>query len=71
MLNASAYTEYVQGRVEKIFGGAYGVYDYKDAHFRAYFDADGHALTGYHCALPCILRCRRSRIDRLPQAFPG
>ena len=48
MLNASAYVEYVQGRVEKIFGGAYGVYDYKDAHFRAYFDADGHALTGYH-----------------------
>ena len=25
MLNASAYMEYVQGRVEKIFGGAYGV----------------------------------------------
>ena len=48
MLNASAYIEYVQGRVEKIFGGAYGVYDYKDEHFRAYFDADGHALTGYH-----------------------
>ncbi len=48
MLNASAYTEYVQGRVEKIFGGAYGVYDYKDPHFRAYFDEDGHAKTGYH-----------------------
>ena len=48
MLNASAYTEYVQGRVEKIYGGAYGVYDYKDAHFRAYFDEDGHAKTGYH-----------------------
>ncbi len=48
MLNASAYTEYVQGRVEKIFGGAYGVYDYKDEHFRAYFDAEGHAKTGYH-----------------------
>lgn len=48
MLNATAYIEYVQGRVEKIFGGAYGVYDYKDEHFRAYFDADGHALTGYH-----------------------
>ena len=48
MLNASAYMEYVQGRVEKIFGGAYGVYDYKDAHFRAYFDADGHAKEGYH-----------------------
>ena len=48
MLNASAYTEYVQGRVEKIFGGAYGVYDYKDEHFRAYFDENGHAKTGYH-----------------------
>ena len=48
MLNASAYMEYVQGRVEKIFGGAYGVYDYKDPHFRAYFDEDGHAKTGYH-----------------------
>ena len=48
MLNASAYMEYVQGRVEKIFGGAYGVYDYKDSHFSAYFDADGHAKEGYH-----------------------
>ncbi|MBR2204448.1 MAG: T9SS type A sorting domain-containing protein [Prevotella sp.] len=48
MLNASAYIEYVQGRVEKIFGGAYGVYDYKDTHFRTYFDEDGHAKTGYH-----------------------
>ena len=48
MLNASAYTEYVQGRVEKIYGGAYGVYDYKDEHFRDYFDANGHAKTGYH-----------------------
>ena len=50
VLNASAYVEYVQGRVEKIFGGAYGVYDYKDPHFRAYFDENGHAKTslGYH-----------------------
>ena len=48
MLDASAYVEYVQGYVEKIFGGAYGVYNYKDAHFRAYFDEDGHAKTGYH-----------------------
>ena len=48
MLNASAYMEYVQGHVEKIFGGAYGVYDYKDAYFREYFDEDGHAKTGYH-----------------------
>ena len=48
MLNASAYTEYVQGHVEKIFGGAYGVYDYKDEYFRDYFDAEGHAKTDYH-----------------------
>jgi len=47
MLNASSYIEYVQGRVEKIFGGAYGVYDYKDAHYREYFDEAGHAKTGY------------------------
>ena len=47
MLNASSYIEYVQGRVEKIFGGAYGVYDYKDALYRDYFDAEGHAKTGY------------------------
>ena len=47
MLNASAYIEYVRGRVEKIFGGAYGVYNYKDTYFRDYFDADGHAQEGY------------------------
>ena len=47
MLNASVYMEYVQGRVEKIFGGAYGVYNYKDEYFREYFDAYGHAKTGY------------------------
>ena len=47
MLNASSYIEYVQGRVEKIFGGAYGVYDYKAAHYREFFDENGHAKTGY------------------------
>ena len=48
MLNATAYIEYVQGRVEKIFGGAYGVYDYKAPHFREYFYENGHAKEGYH-----------------------
>jgi len=48
MLNASAYMEFAQGHVEKIFGGAYGVYDYKDTYFRKYFGADGRAKTGYH-----------------------
>ena len=37
MLNASAYVEYMQGRVEKIYGGCYGVYDYTDAHYGDYF----------------------------------
>ena len=43
MLNASAYTEFIQGRVEKIFGGCYGVYDYTDPLYGEYFyakDAD-------------------------------
>ncbi|MBR4594045.1 MAG: hypothetical protein IKO33_05630 [Bacteroidaceae bacterium] len=29
-LNASSYVEYLQGRVDTIFGGSYGFYDYKD-----------------------------------------
>ena len=41
MLNAASYIEYVQGRVEKIFGGAYGVYDYTDPYFGKYFYATG------------------------------
>ena len=34
--DASAYMEYIQGRVDYIFGGCYGVYDYKDPHFKEY-----------------------------------
>ena len=34
--DASAYMEYIQGRVSNIFGGCYGVYDYKDPHFKDY-----------------------------------
>ena len=46
MLNASAYVEYQQGRVEKIYGGCYGVYDYTDAHYGKYFYAtDGAGTT--------------------------
>ena len=33
---ASAYMEYIQGRVNSIFGGCYGVYDYTDPHFKDY-----------------------------------
>ena len=41
ILNASAYIEYLQGRVEKIFGGCYGVYDYADSEFGDFFYATG------------------------------
>ena len=41
VLNASAYTEYIQGHVEHIFGGCYGDYDYTDPHYRAYTNEDG------------------------------
>ena len=34
---AAAYTEYQQGRVDYIFGGCYGTYDYKDPLYNAYF----------------------------------
>ena len=39
MLNASAYIEYIQGHVDKIFGGCYGVYDYTNPLFGKYFYA--------------------------------
>ena len=36
VLKASAYTEFIQGRVEYIFGGCYGDYDYTDPHYKNY-----------------------------------
>ena len=38
---AAAYTEYRRGRVESIFGGCYGDYDYTDRLFKDYTEADG------------------------------
>ena len=37
VLTANAYTEYLQGRAEGIFGGCYGTYDYTDDKFKDYF----------------------------------
>jgi len=42
-LKASAYMEYIQGRVDYIFGGCYGNYDYSDRHYAAYTNEDGTA----------------------------
>ena len=41
VLNATAYIEYLQGRVEHIYGGCYGVYDYTDSQFKDYFYTTG------------------------------
>ena len=48
VLTANAYTEYLQGRAEGIFGGCYGTYDYTDTKFRAYFDANGDPIGNNH-----------------------
>lgn len=45
VLKASAYTEYIQGRINYIFGGCYGVYDYKDPHFKDYTYTTGASDT--------------------------
>ena len=46
--HAAAYMEYVQGRVDNIFGGAYGNYDYRDRFFSEYTDEDGFAKDGFY-----------------------
>ena len=38
---ASAYVEYQQGRIDYIFGGCYGTYDYTDPQFAEYFYTTG------------------------------
>ena len=45
--NASAYMEYIQGRVGYIFGGCYGDYDYTDAHYSKYTYSDGKSKEGF------------------------
>ena len=47
VLKANAYTEYVQGRVEYIFGGCYGDYDYRDRHYEKYTNDDGTPKAGF------------------------
>ena len=41
VLTANAYTEYLQGRAEGIFGGCYGTYDYTNSKFKDYFYTTG------------------------------
>ena len=43
---ASAYVEYHQGRVEGIYGGCYGTYDYTDPYYGDFFYATGASDIG-------------------------
>jgi len=46
--NASAYMEYIQGRVDYIFGGCYGDYDYTSAYFKDYtYTGSGKSKRGF------------------------
>ena len=45
--NATAYMEYIQGRVDNIFGGCYGDYDYTDRYFKDYTNDDGTDKEGF------------------------
>ena len=47
VLTATAYIEYTKGRVDSIFGGCYGYYNYKDRKFSDYTDAEGNSLEGF------------------------
>ena len=58
---ASAYMEYIQGRVNYIFGGCYGVYDYKDPHFKDFTyttGADGTTTDNIGTARPGFIKPR-------------
>lgn len=47
VLTASAYVEYIKGRVDTIFGGCYGYYNYKDDYFEDYTYSLGNAHAGW------------------------
>ena len=44
---SSTYVKYIQGRVDSIFGGNYGYYDYADRVFKDYTNNDGSPKTGF------------------------
>lgn len=44
VLTAGAYTEYLQGRADAIFGGCYGTYNYSDPKFKRYTFTEGETV---------------------------
>ncbi len=45
LMRSSTYVKYIQGRVDSLFGGCYGSYDYTDRIYKNYTDAAGRPLT--------------------------
>ena len=45
---SSTYVKYMQGRVDSIFGGNYGYYDYADRIFKDYTNDDGTPKDGFN-----------------------
>ncbi len=47
LAKSSTYVKYLQGRVDSIFGGCYGEYDYTDRIFKDYTNDDGSPKEGF------------------------
>lgn len=47
LLESSTYVKYIQGRVDSIFGGNYGNYDYLDRMYKDYTDNNGVPVNGF------------------------
>jgi hypothetical protein len=48
LLESSTFVNYIQGRVDSIFGGCYGDYEYADRIFKDYTNNDGSPKDGFH-----------------------
>ena len=48
LLESSTFVNYIQGRVDSIFGGNYGDYEYADRIFKDYTNADGTPKGDFH-----------------------
>ena len=48
LLESSTYVKYIQGRVDSIFGGNYGDYEYIDRMYKDYTNADGTPVEGFN-----------------------
>ena len=48
LLTSATYVKYIQGRVDSIFGGCYGNYEYKDRMYAEFTDNDGNPKAGFN-----------------------